>query len=185
MPRKNMSLDNRLGRYHRIGSPTDKARVEGDRPLECALCHADMTVGALVERMESWWGKRYDRAALVKLYGGLDARPLIVALIGGKAHEQATALGVLREQAESGEPGRAAVRKLAPLISAQLTHGYPILRYYAVRALQAALGQAPPIDLHQDDAKIRAQADAWLAGFGMAAPRPSAGAPPPSDGPDE
>src|SRR5262249_30016869 len=69
MPRKNMSLDTRLTRYHRIGSPTDRARVEGDRPLECALCHADRSVGELVETMERWWGKRYDRAALRALYG--------------------------------------------------------------------------------------------------------------------
>src|SRR5207248_9469424 len=109
-----------------------------DRPLECALCHADKTVAALVDQMEAWWGKRYDRAALVKLYGSLEARPLIAALIGGKAHEQATAMGVLYQLAESGDAGRAAVRPLAPLISAQLTHGYPILRYYAVRALKAA-----------------------------------------------
>ena len=39
-----------LTRYHRIGSPTDRARVEGDRPLECALCHADKSVAELVGR---------------------------------------------------------------------------------------------------------------------------------------
>ena len=44
MPRKNMGLDGSLTRYHRIGSPTDPARVLGDRPLECALCHADRSV---------------------------------------------------------------------------------------------------------------------------------------------
>ena len=44
MPQKNMSLDNRLGRYHRIASPTETAKVEGDRPLECALCHGDKPV---------------------------------------------------------------------------------------------------------------------------------------------
>ena len=37
-----------LVRYHRIGSPTDRERVEGDRPLECALCHADQ------ERANRW-----------------------------------------------------------------------------------------------------------------------------------
>ena len=64
MPKKNMGLDYALTRYHRIGSPTDPARVERDRPLECALCHADKSVDALVGTMEPWWGKRYDREAL-------------------------------------------------------------------------------------------------------------------------
>jgi predicted CXXCH cytochrome family protein len=171
MPRKNMSLDTRLSRYHRIGSPTDRARVESDRPLECALCHPDKTVGALVEKMESWWQKRYDRDALTRLYGSLEARPLEVALLSGRAHEQAAALGALREWASNGPTGRAAVRSLAPLISVQLTHPYPILRYYAWRALEAALGQPPPVELHQENARIRAQADSWLAGFGLAPPR--------------
>ena len=44
MPRKNVGLRYELTRYHRIGSPTDEARVYGDRPLECALCHADWSV---------------------------------------------------------------------------------------------------------------------------------------------
>jgi predicted CXXCH cytochrome family protein len=51
MPRKNMGLDGTLTRYHRIGSPTDPARVLGDRPLECALCHADRSVRSLIEAL--------------------------------------------------------------------------------------------------------------------------------------
>ena len=69
MPKKNLSLDNRLGRYHRIASPTETAKVEGDRPLECALCHADKSVESLVATMEAWWHKSYDRARLRALYG--------------------------------------------------------------------------------------------------------------------
>jgi predicted CXXCH cytochrome family protein len=137
MPRKNMSLDTRLTRYHRIGSPTDRARVESDRPLECALCHTDETVGSLVDRMEQWWHKRYDRRNLVSLYGSLEARPLVVALTRGRAHEQATALGVFRERATANR-----ARDLAPLVADQLTHPYPIVRYYAVRALEALIGDA-------------------------------------------
>ena len=45
----------------------------------------------LVGDMESWWGRKYDRAALENLYGGLQARPLPATLIRGKAHEQAVA----------------------------------------------------------------------------------------------
>jgi predicted CXXCH cytochrome family protein len=67
MPKKNMGLDYALVRYHRIGSPTDRERVEGDRPLECALCHADRSVDQIVKTMERFWGKRYYRAALLPL----------------------------------------------------------------------------------------------------------------------
>ena len=52
MPKKNTGLGYQLTRYHRIGSPTDAARVEKDRPLECALCHADKSVASLVSTME-------------------------------------------------------------------------------------------------------------------------------------
>src|SRR5262249_36661310 len=47
MPKKNMGLGYALTRYHRIGSPTDRERVELDRPIECALCHTDKSVGEL------------------------------------------------------------------------------------------------------------------------------------------
>ena len=64
MPRKNMGLDGVLTRYHRIGSPTEPARVLGDRPLECALCHADASVRHLVDAMEAWWPQqRYPGSA--------------------------------------------------------------------------------------------------------------------------
>jgi predicted CXXCH cytochrome family protein len=95
MPRKNMGLGYALTRYHRIGLPDDPARVERDRPLECALCHPGKTVSELVGSMESWWGRRYDRVALAGLYGDLDARPLEATLVRGKAHEQAVALATL------------------------------------------------------------------------------------------
>ncbi len=91
MPRKNMTLDVKLGGYHRIGSPTDPARVYGDRPLECALCHADKSVASLASTMESWWGKRYDRSLLTKQYGDLSAPVMRATLERGKPHERAVA----------------------------------------------------------------------------------------------
>jgi hypothetical protein len=175
MPKKNMSLDNRLTRYHRIGSPTDPARVERDRPLECALCHATKTVGELVSTMEAWWGRSYDRSALRALYGSLEANPLDATITVGKAHEQAVAVAVL---------GQSGDRQAVPLVAAQLTHPYPMLRYYAVAALAALTGQLPPVDLHQANDAIRAQAVRWLGGLGFALPATNATSGAVNDGDD-
>jgi predicted CXXCH cytochrome family protein len=153
MPKKNMSLDNRLGRYHRIASPTENAKVEGDRPLECALCHADKKVGELVSTMEKWWGKTYDRDKLRALYGSLDADPLRETIRRGKPHEQAVALLLV---------GEAKSRADLALLASQLTNGVPIVRYYAERALEAVLGEKLGVDLFQTNEQIRAQAEARL-----------------------
>ena len=129
MPRKNMGLDGALTRYHRIGSPTEPARVLGDRPLECALCHADASVRHLVDTMEAWWPQqRYPRQRLEELYGSLDANVMRATLERGKAHEQAVAIGTLAE---------AHARDAAPLIARQLGNEYPLVREWARRALDA------------------------------------------------
>ena len=160
MPKKNMSLDNQLGRYHRIASPTETAKVEGDRPLECALCHGDKPVESLVATMEAWWHKRYDRARLRALYGADLARadPLVETLARGKPHEQAVAMALL------GARGDKAV---APLVAAQLTHPIPILRYYAVAALEELLGAPAPLDVHARSEAIVQAANEWLAHKGL------------------
>ncbi|HEX8793621.1 MAG TPA: cytochrome c3 family protein [Polyangiaceae bacterium] len=137
MPRKNMGLDGRLTRYHRIGSPTDPARVLGDRPLECALCHAGMSVGTLVEAMEKWWPVRYPRQRLEELYGSLDANVMRTTLERGKPHEKAVAIGVLAE---------AGAKDAAPLVARELQDEYPLVREWARRALEklGALGAPAP-----------------------------------------
>ena len=157
MPKKNMTLDSRLGRYHRVGSPNDPVRVERDRPLECALCHADKRVAELVDTMEAWWGKRYDRKALRDLYGELNANVMRATLARGKAHEQVSAIYTL---------GASGARDAAPLIAAQLLHPYPILRYYARNALVALLGPVPAgvtLDVHADALSIVRASERWLA----------------------
>jgi hypothetical protein len=146
MPRKNMGLGYALTRYHRIGSPDEPARVERDRPLECALCHVDKTVADLVSTMERWWGKSYDRGALAGLYGDLAARPLEATLTRGKAHEQAVALATL---------GAAGVKRALPGVARQVTNPFPLVRYYAARALEA-LGGRCAIDLDRTTADIAA-----------------------------
>jgi predicted CXXCH cytochrome family protein len=155
MVQKNMSLDTRLGRYHRIGSPTDKNRVLADRPLECALCHGDRTVEQLVTDMERMYGKTYDRTALQRLYGNLDQNVLLDTLQHGKAHEQVVAIAVL---------GRDRRKDALPLLQQQLVHPYPLLRYYVQRALEQITGAPAPadFDLHQDNARILAAAASWL-----------------------
>jgi hypothetical protein len=150
MPRKNMGLDGHLTRYHRIGSPTDPARVLGDRPLECALCHVDRSVASLVGDMEQWWPVRYPRQRLEDLYGSLDANVVRATLARGKPHEQAVALALL---------GEAAARDAAPLVARQLLHEYPLVREWALGALRSILGRCD-VDLAADDATIARQATA-------------------------
>jgi hypothetical protein len=149
MPRKNMGLGYALTRYHRIGRPTDPARVEGDRPLECALCHVDRSVGSLVDAMERFWGKRYDRARLASLYGDLAALPLQATLARGKAHEQAAALGVL---------GEARVASALPAAARQLTNPFPLVRQYARRAVEQLRGAPCDVDLDRPAPEIEAAA---------------------------
>jgi predicted CXXCH cytochrome family protein len=161
MAKKNMGLDYALIRYHRIGSPTETRRVERDRPLECALCHADRSVETLVETMERWWGKHYSRAALRALYGDdLTVKPLQATLARGKPHEQAVAIIVL---------GGAGDRAVIPELAAQLSHDYPLVRYFAQRALQTLTGQPVAIDVGAPAAEVRRAADDWLT---RAAARP-------------
>jgi predicted CXXCH cytochrome family protein len=173
MPRKNMGLGYALTRYHRIGSPTDAARVERDRPIECALCHADRSVASLVGDMERLWGKHYDREPLARLYGGdLSANALLATVERGKPHEQAPAMAVLGEK----RVGAA----LAP-IARQLVNPIPLVRYYARRAVDAIRGAPCAIDLDRTTPEIEAAArrcvpGAWEAGATGAAPAARAGA---------
>jgi predicted CXXCH cytochrome family protein len=156
MPKKNTGLTYRLTRYHRIGSPTDKARVEKDRPLECALCHADRSVASLLETMERWWGRRYDRGALRSLYGAdLSVNPLLRTVTDGKPHEQITAAAVLGER---GPRGASAAAALVPLLS----HGYPLVRSWALAAIERVLGKPLRVDLDGDAAQIDAAGRALL-----------------------
>ncbi len=153
MARKNMGLDYVLNRYHRIGSPTDERRVLKDRPLECALCHADKSVEELVSQMETWWSKKYDRGALRALYGDdLSVNVMRATLERGKAHEQAVAIVTLGEAKD-----RAAIPALVPM----LAHEYPLVRYFAQRALQTITGDPVAIDVGAPAADVRSQAAAW------------------------
>ncbi|HEY4157005.1 MAG TPA: cytochrome c3 family protein, partial [Polyangiaceae bacterium] len=155
MPKKNMGLAYELTRYHRIGSPTDRARVEGDRPLECALCHADKSVEQIVATMERDWGKHYDRGALRRLYGDdLDVNALQAALRFGKPHEQGTVAGVA---------GRDKDATFLPLLVERLDNPYPLVRYFVRHAIEQITGRPLEVDVNQAGADVVRRARELLA----------------------
>ena len=164
MPKKNMGLAYELTRYHRIGSPTDRERVEGDRPLECALCHTDKSVDQLVSTMERFWGKKYDRDALRQLYGqDLRINALEATLRYGKPHEQGTAVAIA---------GRDKRKDWLPLVVAQLSNDYPLVRYFARHALEQ-ITQAPlPIDMNAPGADVQNSAQKYLTEHSSLSPSP-------------
>jgi predicted CXXCH cytochrome family protein len=155
MPKKNMGLDYELVRYHRIGSPTDAERVEGDRPLECALCHANRSVDQIVSTMERWWNKHYDRHRLERLYGSdLRKNPLEMTLIGGRPHERAVAANVLAHAGRTDELAN---------IAAILDDEYPLVRYFGKAALERLTGAPLPLDMNASGQETRAAAERWLS----------------------
>jgi hypothetical protein len=112
--------------------------------------------------MESWWGRKYDRAALTNLYGTVEARPLPATLMRGKAHEQAIAIAVL------GEAGR---KEALPAVARQLANPFPLVRYYARRAVDALAPRPCPVDLDRATPEIVAAARACVPeAFPEAAP---------------
>lgn len=156
MPKKNMSLGGGTTRYHRIASPTDVDKVERDRPLECALCHADKTVRQILGDMKRLWGKSYDETRVAALYGGnLDQNAIVAAVANGKPHEKAPAMYVA---------GQNKLRAAADYEGEEMTDGYPIVRGYAARALASTFGEGVPVDvLAEDDAKISEAVRAYLS----------------------
>ena len=165
MPRKNMGLAYRLTRYHRIGSPNERDRVERDRPIECAVCHTDASVESLVTTMERWWGGRFSRNALVALYGeDLGVNVLERTLARGKPHEQAVAVGAL---GDAGPRARAELDQVAE----QLANDIPLVRYFTREALERISGARLELDMSGDGPALVAQARAQLGLAPRAAPR--------------
>ena len=157
MPKKNLGLAYELTRYHRIGSATDRERVEGDRPLECALCHGDKSVDELVSTMERLWHKRYDRDALRRLYGqDLRVNALEATLRYGKPHEQGTAVAIA---------GRDRRQDLRNLVMQQLANDYPLLRYFARHALEQLTLAPWPLDMNSSGPELLDSARTYLQGL--------------------
>lgn len=135
MPRKNMSLDGTLTRYHRIGSPTAPARVLLDRPLECTLCHADFTVEKTVNTMNAWWKTKFTVEEVARLYGGANVNVMQATAKLGKPHEQAVAYATFGE--------KRIVSATAELEKAAREHEYPLVREYAAGALEKLRKRVP------------------------------------------
>lgn len=160
MPKKNMSLESDLTRYHRIGRPNDPRRLYGDRPMECALCHVDKSVRELASSLQRWYGTAIDRAALAALYGDLDANVMAATLRRGKPHEKAVAMDLL---------GRAKRRDVAGDLVGELPGRYPLVASYANLALERIVDESSPVDLDAEPAVVIERARAWLAAAGQRA----------------
>jgi hypothetical protein len=74
-------------------------------------------------------------------------------LARGKPHEQAVAIAVL---------GQSGDRSAIPAIAAELAHDYPLVRYFAQRALESLTGAPVAIDVGAPAAEVRRAAAAWL-----------------------
>ena len=99
--------------------------------------------------MEKWWNGSFERGALEKLYGSLDANVLLATAERGEPHEQAVAFQLL---------GDARVKQAVPVRARGLTNPYPLVRGYAKRALDAIQGSPVPIDVDAPDEVIAEQA---------------------------
>ena len=71
----------------------------------------------------------------------------------GKAHEQAVAVAVL---------GEAHRTEALPAVARQLANPFPLVRYYARRAVDALAPQPCPVDLDRPTAEIVAAARACV-----------------------
>ena len=168
MPRKNMGLGTALTRYHRIGSPTDDLRLRGDRPIECALCHAGKSVGQVLADIERLWKRSMDHATSDALYGNDRNRNMLIATVErGRPHEQVPAIVALGEQRVAGA---------SMAVAAQVLNPYPLVRPYALRALEALTGRACAVDLNQGKAEIAAALERCVPG--AASGRAAESAPP-------
>jgi hypothetical protein len=112
--------------------------------------------------MERFWGKKYDREALRKLYGhDLSVNALEATLRFGKPHEKGTAVAVA---------GRDRRKDLVPLVVSTLDNEYPLVRFFARHALEQITGAPLPIDLNAPGADVVKSAEQYLAAHSGSAP---------------
>ena len=89
------------------------------------------------------------------MYGDdLSVNTMRATLSRGKPHEQAVAIATFGELKD-----RTAIAPIEPM----LAHEYPLVRYFAQRALQQITGDPVAIDVGAPAAVVRRAADTWLA----------------------
>ncbi|CAN5896848.1 hypothetical protein BH11MYX2_BH11MYX2_24100 [soil metagenome] len=101
---------------------------------------------------------KIDRDALKQLYGpDLSVPTMRATLAHGKPHEQAVAIATL-----GLDPDTKARAASIALIAPQLAHPYPLVRWFAQRALEQLSGEKLDMDLNASAATLQARASAWL-----------------------
>jgi HEAT repeat protein len=71
--------------------------------------------------------------------------------------------------------GEVGDRSAIPALAAQLSHDYPLVRYFAQRALERVTGLPLPIDVGASAAEVRRASADWLIPWGFpprSIPRP-------------
>jgi hypothetical protein len=114
------------------------------------------TVRELLTAMKNFWNVSFDENKVAALYAGnLEQNAIVATLANGKPHEKAPALFVA---------GQTKMLAAAGYAAQEMSGSYPIVRGYAMRALESIYGEASPVDpLAEDDAKIIAATRDWLA----------------------
>ena len=153
MVKKNMGLAYSLTNYHRIGSPTDSERLYRDRPIECAGCHATYSVARMAQALEQW-KPRVDRKRLHALYGSMNANVLIATLQRGKSHERATAASMAKD---------ARLTAAVPALLGVLEDPIPLVRLYALDALEHLIGKRIQVDEHLPGPELAAATREFVA----------------------
>ena len=179
MVKKNMSLDTQLGRYHRIGSPTDPRACWATGRWSARSATPTVPVAALVADMERMYGKSYDRDALQRLYG--DLRP-----------ERPSGHPAARQAARAGRRHIPAWAEIVAAMRCRCCSSCWCIRIRCCaitskkRSNRSSGLQAPAdFDLHQDNAKILAGAKSWLGSGGEAPVGKTNAEPPVAPGSDD
>ena len=147
MPRKNMGLGYGLTRYHRIGLPDDPV---GPSATVRSSARSATPTRPWPELWSPPWNAGGGESTIALRWPFSTAastrcrcRP---RLERGRAHEQAAALATL---------GTAGVKAAAPAIARQLVNPFPLVRYYARRALEALGAPACAVDSERPTAEIQ------------------------------
>jgi len=131
MPRTTWGLLGAI-RAHRVDQP-DAAKLWGNRPHACTLCHLELTRDETSEALSDWYGQPAPRAPAVPPVTEGRSALLDLALRGDAAQRGVAVVSLGRESTRrsSGLPSAVVARVLAEL----LIDPYTAVRYAAIHAL--------------------------------------------------